>query len=128
MVVHVVRRAVDDGLEPVGHAEVAVVDGDGPDVDEDKQRQVGPLVHGEEEDVNVVRQGLDETVHRIEGVTGKGCRDLPFVMGFVQPFVQVPAVQGPMNPVDHRVGEEDEGHAVQHDTPSTWKVTKIQHQ
>lgn len=84
VVVGVVGRAVDDVPQQAGHAVVAVVDGDGPDVDEDVEAQVGDLVQGEEEGVDVVGQALHEAVHGVEGVAGEGRRDLPEVVGLVE--------------------------------------------
>lgn len=84
VVVGVVGRAVDGGLQEAGDAVVSIVDGHGPDVDEDVQPQVGHLVQGEEERVDVVGQALQEAIHRMEGMTGKGAGDLPGVVGLVE--------------------------------------------
>lgn len=84
VVVGVVGRAVDDAGQRVGHPVVAVVDGDGPDVDEDIECQVEHLVQREEEGVDVVGEPLHEAVHWVEGVAGKGRWDLPHVVGLVE--------------------------------------------
>lgn len=84
MVVGVVGCAVDDARQGAGNAVVAVVDGDGPDVDEHIQNQVEHLVEGEEEGVDVVRETLQEAVDRVEGVAGEGSGDLPDVVRFVK--------------------------------------------
>lgn len=84
VVVGVVGGAVDDAGQGVGHAVVAVVDGDGPDVDEDVERQVEQLVQREQEGVDVVGQALQEAVHRVEGVAGERRRDLPHVVRLVE--------------------------------------------
>lgn len=84
VVVGVVGRAVDDAGQRVGHAVVAVVDGDGPDVDKDVEGQVEHLVQREEEGVDVVGEPLQEAVHRVEGVAGEGRWDLPHVVGLVE--------------------------------------------
>lgn len=84
VVVGVVGRAVDDARQGVGDPVVPVVDGDGPDVDEDVEDQVEHLVQGEEEGVDVVGQPLQEAVHRVEGVAGEGRGDLPQVVRFVE--------------------------------------------
>lgn len=84
VVVGVVGRAVDDADQRAGHPVVAVVDGDGPDVDEDVEGQVEHLVQWEEEGVDVVGEPLHEAVHRVEGVAGKGRWDLPHVVGLVE--------------------------------------------
>lgn len=84
VVVGVVGGAVDDAGERVGDAVVAVVDGDGPDVDEDVEEQVEDFVEGEEEGVDVVGEALQEAVHRVEGVAGERGGDLPDVVRFVE--------------------------------------------
>lgn len=84
VVVGVVGRAVDDVPQQLGDAIVAVMDGDGPDVDEDVEAQVGDFVQGEEEGVDVVGQALHEAIHGVEGMAGEGRRDLPEVVGFVE--------------------------------------------
>lgn len=84
VVVGVVGRAVDDVPQQSGDAIVAVVDGDGPDVDEDVEAQVGDFVQGEEEGVDVVGQALHEAIHGVEGMAGEGRCDLPEVVGFVE--------------------------------------------
>lgn len=83
VVVGVVGGAVDDAGQGGGHAVVAVVDGNGPDVDKDVEEQVEELVEGEEEGVEVVREALQEAVQRVEGVAGEGGGDLPYVVGLV---------------------------------------------
>lgn len=84
VVVRVVRRAVDDARQHVWDPIVAVVNGDGPDVDENVQGQVEHLVEGEEERVDVVRESLQEAVDWMEGVAGKGSGDLPQVVWLVK--------------------------------------------
>lgn len=91
VVVSVVGRAVDDAGQLVRHSVVAVVNGDGPDVDEDVEGQVEHLVQREEERVDVVWQPLHEAVHRVEGVAGKRRCDLPHVVGLVE---QLPSPGG----------------------------------
>lgn len=84
VVVGVVGRAVDDVPQQPRHAVIAVVDGDGPDVDEDVEAQVGDFVQGEQEGVDVVGQALHEAIHGVEGVAGEGRGDLPQVVGLVE--------------------------------------------
>lgn len=87
VVVGVVGGAVDDAGQGGGDAVVAVVDGDGPDVDEDVEEQVQELVEGEEEGVEVVGEALQEAVQRVEGVAGEGGGDLPDVVRLVEQLV-----------------------------------------
>ncbi|KAF3840633.1 hypothetical protein F7725_006495 [Dissostichus mawsoni] len=80
VVVGVVRRSVDGGGEGEGDPVVPVVDGDGPDVDEDVEAEVEDLVKREHKRVDVVREALHEAVHRVESVAGERRRDLPDVV------------------------------------------------
>jgi len=84
VVVGVVGSAVDHLHQRAGHPVVPVVDGDGPDVDEDVKGQVEDLVQGEEEGVDVVGQPLEEAVHWVEGVAGEGRGHLPHVVRLVE--------------------------------------------
>jgi hypothetical protein len=105
MVHGVAGGAVDDG--GVGDV-LAVVDEDGPDVDEDEEGDVGEFLEREEEGEEVVGQRLGEAVDRVEGVRGEGGGHDPLVVRFVQAFVDCRVVEGAVDPVDAEVGEEDE--------------------
>jgi hypothetical protein len=105
MVHGVAGGAVDDG--GVGDV-LAVVDEDGPDVDEDEEGDVGEFLEREEEGEDVVGQRLGEAVDGVEGVRGEGGGHDPFVVRFVQAFVDCRVVEGAVDPVDAEVGEEDE--------------------
>ena len=99
------RRSIDHGA--VGNV-LAIVDHDRPDLDESEESDVCELLKREDEGEEVVRHALAETVHRVEGVAGVGCRHDPFVVRFVQGFVDVGVVQATMDPVDAAVGEQEE--------------------
>ena len=58
MVIHVVSGTIDDRLENFRDSEIAVVDGDRPDVDKDEQEEIGEFVEGEEKGVDVVGDAL----------------------------------------------------------------------
>lgn len=58
VVVGVVGGAIDDTGQSGGHAVVAIVDWNGPDVDKNVEGQVQNLMEGEEEWVEVVREAL----------------------------------------------------------------------
>lgn len=77
VVIGVVSGAIDDAGQASRDAVVAIVDGDGPDVDEHIEGQVEQLVEREKEGVDVVRQPLHEAVHWVKGVARKGSGDLP---------------------------------------------------
>eukprot|EP00053_Salpingoeca_punica_P016287 m.153127 g.153127 ORF g.153127 m.153127 type:complete len:383 (-) comp16931_c0_seq2:181-1329(-) len=109
VVVRVVGRAVDNGLEAVRHAVVAVVDRGAPQVDNHKEHEVEALVQREDKRVEVVGRALGKAINRVEGMRGKGRRDLPQVVRLVQRRVDERVVQPAVHPVDAEIREEDEG-------------------
>ena len=97
--------AIDDvGIRYV----FAVVDEDGPDVYEDEEGDVGEFLEGEEEWEEVVWDALGEAVEWVECVRGVGRGHDPFVVGFVEGFVEAGVVEAAVDPVDQKVGEADE--------------------
>lgn len=88
VVVSVVSWAIDDLCQTTGDTVVAIVDRNGPDVDENVQGQVEHLVEGEEEGVDVVRESLHETVDWMKGMAGEGGGDLPDVVWFVKQLLE----------------------------------------
>ena len=97
--------SVDDGR--VGDV-FAIVNHDGPDVDEHEQGDVGELLERQHEGEDVVWDGLSEAIERVEGVRGKGRRHDPLVVRLVQALVNHRVVQTAVDPVDEEVGEEQE--------------------
>ena len=65
-------------------------------------------MHREEEDKDMVGEGLRIAVHGMEGVRCKGRGDDPFVVGLVEAFVEEGNMQPSVNPIDAVVGEEEE--------------------
>ena len=49
------------------------MDRNGPDVDKDKQNQIGELVHREQKDVNVVWDTLQKAIDWVESMASKWC-------------------------------------------------------
>ena len=101
------------------------MDGHGPYIDQYVEEQVDELVHGEEEDVDVVGQTLGEPVEGVEGVAGEGTRHLPLVVGLVDVLVDERVVEPPVDPVDHKVSEHDEGQQCSHDTPPAYNTIPV---
>ncbi len=101
----VARGAVDE--RAVGHV-LAVVDHDGPDVDEDEERDVGKLLQREQEGEDVVGHRLGVAVERVERVRGERRRHDPAVVRLVQVLVHQRMVQPAVDPVDEEVGEGEE--------------------
>jgi len=130
VVVGVVSGYVNERLESVWNAEVAVVNRHGPNVDEHVQRQVQQLVHREHEDVEVIRDALEKTVNGVKGMTRIRRRHLPGMVRFVERGIDEPMVQAAMNPVDETVGEEyeeDGGHQLTGPACSNtvWHVARV---
>jgi hypothetical protein len=90
------------------------VDENRPDVDEDKQRNIGELLEREKERVYVVWNRLEETVDWMEGVRCEWCWHDPFVVRFVQLFVHERMVESTVDEVDQHVGEEQEAWELQY--------------
>lgn len=65
-----VRGRVDVAFEEVTRDHVAVVDKDGPDLDDDEEDEEEVFVHREDECRDVVREGLCVAVDRVEGEGG----------------------------------------------------------
>src|SRR4051812_1794238 len=82
-----------------------VVDEDGPDVDENEQSDVGKLLQREQEWEDMVWNRLSESVDWMKSMRRKGRRHNPFVVGFMQVFVDRRVMQTAVNPVDQEIGE-----------------------
>ena len=66
MMICVMRGAVDDRLEKLGHSVISVMNGHCPHVDEYEEREVQQLVHGKHEHVDVIRDALQEAVDGVK--------------------------------------------------------------
>lgn len=103
-----VGRAIDVGLQHIGNTEITIVNGHGPDVDNEVESQIEVFVEWEEECVYVIRGALQETINRMEGKAGIRRWHLPLVMWLVDVFVDERYVQPAMDPVDQQVCEQYE--------------------
>lgn len=105
-VVHgVTGGTVDDGRVV---RVLAVVDQDSPDVDEDEEEDVCELGQRENEGEDVIRKTLSVAVGGVERVRGERSRHDPLVVWLVDVLVDTGMVQTTVDPVDGRVGEEEE--------------------
>lgn len=86
----------------------AIVDEDGPDIDEGEEEDVGEFLEREHEGEDVVGQGLRPAIYGVEGVAGIGRGHDPFVMRLVQHLVDSWEVQPAVDEVDPEIGEDDE--------------------
>ena len=91
----------------VGHI-LAVVDEDGPDIDEGEQGDVRQLLQREKEREDVVGQALAPAIDWVKGVTCVGCWHDPFVVWLVERLVHTWMVEAAVDEVDEAVGEEEE--------------------
>lgn len=97
--------AVDNWI--IAH-KFAVVNQNGPEVDENEQADEGNLLAGEQEDEDVVWHTLSEAVEGMEGVGGERRWHDPLVMGLVQTLVDERVVETTMDPVNTEIGEHEE--------------------
>lgn len=86
---------------------LAVMNEDGPQVDETEEEDVGELLQREDEGEDVVGHALGPSVKRVEGVRGEGGGHNPLVVRLVESAVDAWVVQTSVNPVDEEIGEED---------------------
>ena len=61
----------DEGLQLFGQLVVAVMDGDGPQVEHQEEAQPHHFVEGEQEDVDVVWKTLEHGIQWFQSVTGE---------------------------------------------------------
>ena len=105
MVHSVACRAIDDvRIRYV----FAVMDEDGPDVYEDEKGDVGEFLEGKEKREEVIWNALGEAVEGMERMRGVWRGHDPFVVGFVEGFVEAGVVEAAVDPVDAEVGKADE--------------------
>lgn len=84
MVISVMGGTIDNFLQYARNMIVPIMDGDCPDIDEDIEAQIGHLVQGKKEWVDVIRDALKEAIHGVKSMACKWSWDLPQVMGLVQ--------------------------------------------
>jgi len=104
----VVGRAIDEWLQDLWNAEIAIVNRYRPDIDTDVQKKIGELVHWKEKDIEVVGHALEKPVDWVERMACEWRRHLPLVVWLVQTTVEDAMVQPTMDPVDATVREQDE--------------------
>lgn len=85
-----------------------VVNQDSPDVNEDEEDHRGDLGQREQEGEDMVWQTLSITIKGVECVGGKRCGHNPLVVWLVDVLVDAWVVEAAVDPVDARVGEEQE--------------------
>ena len=81
---------------------------DCPEVYENKEGHECKFLQGEDERKQVVWYALGKTVYWMESVAGERRRHDPFVMRFVECFVDTWVVQATMDPINAKVGENEE--------------------
>lgn len=99
---------------------LAVVDHDGPEVDEDEKRDRGKLVQREQHGENVVRERLSPAVDGVESVRGVRGRHDPLVVRLVEVLVDERVVETSVDQVDAGIGEDDEKGVLKNLIRETW--------
>ncbi len=84
------------------------MDGDSPDIDSEVKEEIEKLVHGKQEDVDMVRSTLEKAIYWVKGMTGKWCCYFPRMMRFMDVFVDVFIMFPSVDPVYETVSEQDE--------------------
>jgi len=95
----------------------AVMNQDGPDVDESEQHQIGELVQREDERENVVGNALRVAIKRVESVAGERSRHDPFVVRLVEMTIDERMVKTAVNPIDAAIREHEEQRELDDDVP-----------
>lgn len=74
----------------------------------------------------MVRQTLEEAIHRVKSMTCKWSGDLPDMMRFMYVLVDQSMVQAPVDPVDQHVCEKQERYHTSNEVnPATWEVSYV---
>lgn len=102
------RRSVDDVLQPVTGNHIRIVDEDRPDIHADEEGEVEVFLDGEEVWEDMVGERLEVPVEWVESVCGEGGGNDPLVVWFVDVFVDEWVVFQSMNPVNAVIGEDKE--------------------
>lgn len=102
------RWAVDDVLERVADNHVRVVNANGPQIDKDKEAEIGHAMQGEEVGENMVGQGLRVTVEWVESVRSPRGGNDPSMVWLVNVLVHGWPVLDAVYPVDGKVGKPEE--------------------
>lgn len=96
--------AIDDG---VVRDVFAIMNHDGPKIDEDEEDDIGKLLKWEDKGKHVIRKALSETIQGMKSVRGKWSWHNPPVVRLMQALVDQWVVQISVDPVDAVVREAD---------------------
>lgn len=96
--------AIDDG---VVRDVFAIMNHDGPEIDEDEEDDIGKLLKWEDKRKHVIRKALSETIQWMKSVGGKWSWHNPPVVRLMQALVDQWVVQISVDPVDAVVREAD---------------------
>ena len=102
----VMRGPVDHVLQPVSGNHIRIVNEHRPNVHPDEQREVQVFLYREEVGEDVVGEGLDVSVDRVESICGERGGDDPLVVRFVDVLVDERVVSQPVDPVNAVIREE----------------------
>jgi len=106
MVQRVVCGTVDDVFKRMTGNHIGIMNQYAPKVDEHKETQVQPSVDGEHEYEEMVRHGLEVSVHRMECMGCKWGRYDPFVVRLMEGFVKHGVMQRAVDPIYEIVSKD----------------------
>lgn len=101
---------------------LAVVDHNGPDVDEHEEANICDLLEWEDEWEDVVWNRLRKAIEWVEGVRCEWRWHNPFVVWLVESLVDQRVVQTAVDQVDEAVGEKQEERELHNVVPSSWTL------
>lgn len=102
------RRSIDDILQPVTGDHIRIVNEHRPDVHADEEDEMEVFLYREEVGEDVVGERLEVPVEWVKSVRGEGGGDDPLVVWFVDVFVDEWVVFQSVDPVNAVIGEDKE--------------------
>jgi hypothetical protein len=110
---------IDDWM---GYDKLAVVDHDGPHIDENEKYDVRPFLQREQEWEDVIWNRLGKSIKRVERVACERCWHNPLVVWLVEVLVDQRMMKTTMDQVDKKVGKKQEGRKLQDVVPHSWSI------
>ena len=104
----VMRRPIDDVLQPVPGDHIRIVNEYRPHVHPNEESKVEVFLDGEEVGEDVVGEGLEVPVEWVERVGGEGGRYDPLVVWLVEVLVHAWMVFPSVDPIDAVIGKHEE--------------------
>jgi hypothetical protein len=102
----------------------AVMNENGPDLNENEEPEVSGFLEREHERKQVIGRALEEAVNRMEGHGGVRGRHDPLVVGLVKRFIHIWVVQAAMYGVHQAISEEQEERELENIVPQAGSVRR----